>query len=1095
MSARTIAQRYRIEEQLGSGGMGTVFKALDMQTRQPIAVKHLKPQLTQPENIERFKREGEALRALNHPNIVKMLDAVEEDGDHYLVMEYVAGGDLAALISQGAVPLETILRLAIDLADALTRAHKLNIIHRDLKPANVLIGEDDVLRLTDFGVAHVGSKSRVTDTNALIGTLDYLPPEAFSGGTFDARGDIWAFGVMLFEMLTGQRPYSGPNITALIGAILSAPLPDLEALAPAVPTALVDLVYRMLEKEPQARLPSVRIVGAELEAILEGRDSTPPPARFVVDTPDFTRRARHNLPAQTTPFVGREHELEELARLLSAPDIRLMTVLAPGGMGKTRLSLEAAERALPQFAEGVYFVELAPLNDPDNIVNAIADATGYQFQGDGRAPRQQVLDFLQRKALLLVMDNFEHLLAGAGLVTEILNYAPAVQILATSRQRLSQPGEALFHLSGMDFPAWETPEDALNYAAVRLFMNSARRAKPDFALTADNLDYVARICRRVQGMPLGIVLAAGWLGMLTPQEIAEEIGQSIDFLATDEGELPERQRSIRAVLDYAWQQMSAAEQQAFMQLAVFRGGFTREAAEAVAGANLRILMALVNKSLLYRDTESGRYHIHELLRQYAEARLNTAGHAEAARAAHMNYYAAAMQEREPHFKNNRQLEALNAVAADFENVRAAWLWAIRQDQPQALYPMIGSLWHYCLIRARFQEGLALLEAAVKHLSDTQEADRRPVLGRVLTAYGALLLLGQAMVEQASAVLQQALQINREHDERTFMIMSLLFLNQAVERLGESQRAWDMAQEALDAAQAVEDRFLQAMIMINLGYLSAGRFNQYEKAYMLWEEALSILRERGETNIASIALMNLGVFDVFFGRLDQARTRLQESLVMATTLRAVSSIGRVLANLAWAAQLSENLDAAEGYVRQLEEAARDANNRLEILRALCIASDLEMRKGNYPLAQRKAEEALALIEPSDHPSVAALPQIRLGFALFGLGQPAEAASNVYAAFGSTVTSGEALDLLRSLFGVALALAYHNQQPGRALEIFAFLTHHPLFERLNYDRQLASRLLADLKTALPPEDYEAAWERGKSAAMETVVKGLINEVGGP
>ena len=198
MQPTTIGQYYIIEDTIGAGGMGTVYRGIDSRTNTTVAIKQLKPDLAQPEMIERFKREGEALRDLNHPNIVKLLATVEEDEQHYLIMEYVSGGDLTALIHEERMPLEQLLAYAIDLADALTRAHKLNIIHRDLKPANVLIGEDGVLRLTDFGVAFDMTKQRVTQKEGLVGTAQYLSPETIHGHDIDNRTDIWAFGIMLF---------------------------------------------------------------------------------------------------------------------------------------------------------------------------------------------------------------------------------------------------------------------------------------------------------------------------------------------------------------------------------------------------------------------------------------------------------------------------------------------------------------------------------------------------------------------------------------------------------------------------------------------------------------------------------------------------------------------------------------------------------------------------------------------------------------------------------------------------------------------------------------------------------------------------------
>ena len=245
----------------------------------------------------------------------------------------------------------------------------------------------------------------------------------------DPRTDIWAFGVMLFEMLAGIRPFSGANFTETLTAILTQSVPDLEALRPDVPIALVDLIYRMLEKNKNARIRNVRYVGAELADILQGNITrTALTPQLTALTVDALRLPKHNLPAQTTPFVGREAELSELEKFIDDPKTRLITILAPGGMGKTRLALELAGRYIQDvarthytgplkdlFSDGVYIVELAPISDSANIISAIAEATGYQFQGDGRELKQQILDFLGNKDMLLVLDNFRAF-AGRGIV-------------------------------------------------------------------------------------------------------------------------------------------------------------------------------------------------------------------------------------------------------------------------------------------------------------------------------------------------------------------------------------------------------------------------------------------------------------------------------------------------------------------------------------------------------------------------------------------------------------------------------------------------------------------------------------------------------
>ena len=698
MVGKEIAARYRIDAEIGAGGMGTVFRGVDLETRQTVAIKHLKAEVAKPEIIERFKREGEALRELNHPNIVRMIDAIDEDDNHYLVMDYVAGGDLAKLIAAGGIDFRQVLKIAIDLADALTRAHKLKILHRDLKPANVLLADDGTLRLTDFGVAHVGRKDRLTDTSVVIGTLDYLPPEAFTESIFDERGDIWAFGVIIFEMLTGNLPFSGDVMSQVMYNILNEPLPDLENLCPDAPIALVDLVYRMLERDPQARIPSVRIVGAELEAILHRPETRSSHQRFQTPVSDNILLPNHNLPYEATPFVGRDVEIEEISNAIRQGHARLITLLGQGGMGKTRLSIKVAQNQLDYFTDGVYLVELAPLSDVNRIIPTIATATGCQLQDDGREQSQQLYDFLRPKQVLLIMDNYEHILDGAFVVDDLLKHTEHVVILATSRQPLALQGESVYALGGMDFPTSAHLDTAMGYSAVKLFVNRAKNAQSDFELTADNFAAVTTICRMAHGMPLGIVLAASWLAMLTPQEIVDELQSGIDILEDDMGEMPARQRSIRAVMNYSWEQMSPAERDVFMKLSVFRDGFTRAAAEEVAGAKLRILMTLSKKALLRRDSNSGRYVIHELLRQYAEEHLIESGVAAAVKMRHAEFFADLIATQIPFLKGQGQLQAINLIESELSNFITAWHHATDERHVGLIEKMLEGANLYGLFR-------------------------------------------------------------------------------------------------------------------------------------------------------------------------------------------------------------------------------------------------------------------------------------------------------------------------------------------------------------------------------------------------------------
>lgn len=270
-----IGGRYIIEDLIGQGAMGAVYRGLDTHTDQTVAIKYLKPEIVRedPDFVERFIREGEALRKLNHPNIVKMLDAIEEHGSHYIVLEFVSSTLSETLREHGRLPVKQVLDIGLDLADALTRAHRLNIIHRDLKPANVLMADDNTPRLTDFGHARIGDQSRLTRSGYLVGTYAYLSPEMVNGEEIDERADIWALGVMLYEMLAGQRPFTEVNPAALLKGILVSTPPDLRGIRPDAPEELVRLIEWMLEKTPAARIPSVRQVGAILEALLNEGDA------------------------------------------------------------------------------------------------------------------------------------------------------------------------------------------------------------------------------------------------------------------------------------------------------------------------------------------------------------------------------------------------------------------------------------------------------------------------------------------------------------------------------------------------------------------------------------------------------------------------------------------------------------------------------------------------------------------------------------------------------------------------------------------------------------------------------------------------------
>jgi predicted ATPase/DNA-binding SARP family transcriptional activator len=381
---------------------------------------------------------------------------------------------------------------------------------------------------------------------------------------------------------------------------------------------------------------------------------------------------RTNLPTSLTPFIGREEEMAAIQQRLSEPQCRLLTLVGPGGIGKTRLAIEVAAARQQAYRDGVSFVNLQPVPSAEALPVAIADAL-HIVLASAEAPQQQVQQYLADKALLLVLDNFEHLLDGATALAELL-VAPDVQLLVTSREVLNLREEWLFWVEGIACPP-SSPrhngDDLGNYGAVRLFQEYAQRLQPAFALES-NAAAVVRICQLSGGMPLALELAASWVKSLPCAEIAEELASGLAILSTPLRNIPERHRTMRVVFEQSWRRLGEQEQAVFQRLSIFRGGFRREAAQQVAGATLPVLSVLVDCCLL-KQAADGRYQIHELLRQYGEERLAESPILETAtHESYSAYFVAFLAERRFEFDGRGQLQAIQEIAEELENIRSAW---------------------------------------------------------------------------------------------------------------------------------------------------------------------------------------------------------------------------------------------------------------------------------------------------------------------------------------------------------------------------------------------------------------------------------------
>jgi predicted ATPase/tRNA A-37 threonylcarbamoyl transferase component Bud32 len=976
-TSRRAALRFERRQLIARGGMGAVYQGYDHDTGLVVAIKELElsPAVDQSVLLGRFRREAEILRRLNHPNIVQMLASVTDGDRPQIVMEYLGGGSLRDLLrAQQRMPIERALAITLELSDALSRAHHLRIVHRDLKPENVLLADDGTPRLSDFGLAMMADSALIT-TDAFLGTVPYLSPEAVMGETLDARADLWALGVVLFEMLAGRRPFRGDAPAAVMNAILHQPTPDLEALCPEAPAALIDLVYRMLEKDRNQRIATARRVASELEELVgERRHSLQPTAaRRSANAPPMAPLPAApllRLPLQTTPFIGRQTEVAGLMKLLAERDVRVVTILGPGGMGKSRLALEVCRRLAANDDplqplepgagryRGVFFVDLAPLANADLIIQAVAEAVGFRF-APGRDPLRQLLGYLREKQLLLLMDNFEHLMSGAVLVHEILQAAAGVKVLCTSREPLRLNAETVFGLTGMITAEANASREASEADAVQLFVASANRARFGYAPSEEDAAQVARICRMVHGMPLGIVLAASWIGTLSPGEIATEISKTVDFLQSDALDLPKRQASIRAVFDQSWSLLSRHEQTALAAVSILRGGFTRSAAESVGFASVSTLASLVSKSLVRRIPETGRYEIHELLRQYAEAKLRAVpSECEAAMDRASRFYADFLSARTFRVLGPRRDLFMTEIQAEIDNIRSCVLWMLERHDAARLAPTLHTLGLFYHGRRSRPEAELLFSAIVSAFSpidaSTSKQARR-VVG-VALIHLALFCEEQGRKRQAAELTARAVsllsELERDDDYALAVTIFAWVGAGAGAGVGAREELVARAEEgiALFRARGRGEWLIRALTSSFRVYVRV--VSDLARAEQHLRESIALQRSLGQgTLFFADSLVALGLIRWWQGHRPEGCRLLLESLVLAESF---DDVWGILLALQFAARVHRDegdYAAAEAFARRCIAHARELGSFETVPWG-------HLTLGSVLLAQSRDEEAAA-----------------------------------------------------------------------------------------------------------------------------------------
>ncbi len=666
-----------------------------------------------------------------------------------------------------------------------------------------------------------------------------------------------------------------------------------------------------------------------------------------------------SLPTQPTFFIGRKQELTEIEQLLAHG--RLLTLTGPGGIGKTRLAVRAAAVMASEFNDGCFFVSLAPIRAVEHLIQTIAEAVRFPL-ATHLDPQHQLLNYLQKRQLLLVMDNFEHLLEGVGIVSEILQAAPEVKILATSREILNLQSETSFTVEGMDFPELAGPEETGKHDAVSLFVQSANKVRPGFDPSPGELIHIARICQNVGGMPLAIELAAAWLKILNVDEIVEELEKGLDILITETRDTPERHRSIRAVFNHSYSMLRPNEQETFLRLSVFRGGFTREAGQEVAGASLQLLAELVNKSLISHDPNTARFRVHDLLRQYAQEQLEATPEASnSAQEAHAAYYAAFMQQRGDYLRGQRQKMVLAEIEADIENVRAAWRYYLDQSNASQLWRFISGIWHVYWIRWWNYAGMELFADAARVLK--AEQDEESVSLRALAmAFQAYFMAWLGLSDKGYELAKEGVEILQQQDRPEALVFA--YDSQVVNAyfLGKITEDIEATNEMIRIATRLDDKWLLAFTLFGAG-MAALIEGDYNEAKRLAESNLKLFQEIGDASGSTMPLIVMGHVALARGEYEEARKYYLRCLEISEEVGFHYSIQTSSKYLGKVGLSMGELAKAEDYLLQSLRITEEIGFVRDIINLLYEFARLRVAQED----QEQAVELLALVvqHPASH----------------------------------------------------------------------------------------------------------------------------------
>lgn len=894
---------FRIDAEIGRGGMGVVYRAWQKALDREVALKVIGERLAgDAQSRERFRREARLAASVEHPNVLPVYEAGAVDDLLYVAMRFVEGADLGVLIrAEQGLGAERAVGIVAQVAEGLDAAHRCGLVHRDIKPQNVLVAEpggSEHVYLSDFGLARlVDGGEQLTGSGGWLGTLDYCAPEQLRNEPVDARADIYALGCLLYEALSGRPPFDRRDVGAKVLAHLNEsapPLPDL-----AVESRFGEVIARATAKSPGDRYDSAAELAAEL--IASQANATQERSTISVQP---ARPANRDLPAIPWPTIGREAELEQCLGHL-ANHVRLLTITGPGGVGKTRLAAELARSTDERYPQGVHYVPLAPVRRPRDVAPAALRALRTQPE-PGETARAALARHLSGQRCLLVFDNFEHVRPAASLVSELLVKCAGLDVVVTSRSALQLGDEQVFPLAPLGLPSASraaSPTAFRSFSATALFSARARARDPRFSETPENRAAVRTICAAVDGLPLGIELAAARTSLLTPTELAQRLDEAISAPIGSARDAPARHRTLHATIDWSYRLLDDDARAALPRLSVFAGGFTASPAEAVAGAPLRVLGALVDASLVIRGSDTNgltRFDLLETVRRFASDQLEEGPDAEAVRARHCDYFVKLAVDATGGGEPGEQL-GLGRFEAELENCRVALHWAQATNHQEEALRLAAAFGDHAWVRGQREELQEILDWALDLPPDAPAAPQAAALlalgscSRYLNDHRRSTLA----YELARDRFRQLGDVNNVVEATTRLVFNY-------EELGATEHAEELADKALELARGCSDWHMARALK------AAGATSKDpDRRRALLDQSAEIFRRLGEKLELAGVLTSIGYLtlerseDVPSPALARSVLPvLRESTDIGRELNAATALANNLANLALAELLAD-----------------------------------------------------------------------------------------------------------------------------------------------------------------------------------------------